>query len=43
MSRIVDAISKAVESGLNQDWVTMGTSIAKALAQGIDAISGLFG
>lgn len=43
MSGIVDAINQAVQSGLEQDWVTMGTNIAKALAQGIDVIAGFFG
>ncbi|UXV43739.1 beta-class phenol-soluble modulin [Staphylococcus simulans] len=43
MSGIVDTISQAIQSGLEQDWVTMGTNIAEALAQGIDFISGFFG
>ncbi|MDY5061174.1 beta-class phenol-soluble modulin [Staphylococcus simulans] len=43
MSGVIDAISQATQSGLNQDWVTMGTNIAKTLAQGIDVISGFFG
>jgi hypothetical protein len=43
MSGIVEAISNAVKSGLDQDWVTMGTSIAEAVAKGVDAIAGLIG
>ena len=43
MSSIVEAISNAVKSGLGHDWVSMGTSIADAVAKGIDAISGLIG
>lgn len=43
MSGIVEAISNAVKSGLGHDWVSMGTSIADAVAKGIDAISGLIG
>ncbi|MEB8101085.1 beta-class phenol-soluble modulin [Staphylococcus xylosus] len=43
MSGIVEAISNAVKSGINQDWVSMGTSIADALAKGVDAIIGLIG
>ncbi|EFU83627.1 beta-class phenol-soluble modulin [Staphylococcus lugdunensis] len=43
MSGIIEAITKAVQAGLDKDWATMGTSIAEALAKGIDAIAGLFG
>ncbi|KXA44340.1 MULTISPECIES: beta-class phenol-soluble modulin [Staphylococcus] len=43
MAGIVDTIGQAIQSGLNQDWVTMGTNIAKALAQGIDVVSGFIG
>ncbi|MBF7015955.1 beta-class phenol-soluble modulin [Staphylococcus durrellii] len=43
MSGIVEAISNAVKSGLGHDWVSMGTSIADAVAKGIDSISGLIG
>lgn len=40
MSNFVNAISEAVKAGLNADWITMGTSIADALAKGADFILG---
>lgn len=42
MSGVVEAISNAVQAGLDKDWVTMGTSIADIVAKGIDFITGLF-
>ena len=41
MSGIIEAITKAVQAGLDKDWATMGTSIAEALAKGVDFIIGL--
>ncbi|MCU5746648.1 beta-class phenol-soluble modulin [Staphylococcus sp. SQ8-PEA] len=43
MEGIVKSISEAVKAGLDKDWATMGTSIAEALAKGVDFISGFFG
>ena len=42
MSGIIEAITKAVQAGLDKDWATMGTSIAKHLLKAL-TISGLFG
>lgn len=43
MSSIVEAISNTVKSGLDHDWVNMGTSIADVVAKGVDFIAGFFG
>ena len=42
MSGIVGAISKVGQAGLDKDWATMATSIADALAKGVDFIAGFF-
>lgn len=43
MDGIFEAISKAVQAGLDKDWATMGTSIAEALAKDLEHyIIGLF-
>ncbi|AVL76282.1 MULTISPECIES: beta-class phenol-soluble modulin [Staphylococcus] len=43
MSEIVNSLKDAIESGINQDWVTMGTSIADVLAKGVDFALGFIG
>ncbi|MDW3831749.1 hemolysin activation protein [Staphylococcus sp. HMSC034G07] len=43
MSEIVNSLKEAIESGINQDWVTMGTSIADIVAKGVDFALGFVG
>ena len=43
MEGIVSSISDAVKAGLDKDCATMGTSIAEAVAKGVDFIAGFFG
>ncbi|MTV22844.1 beta-class phenol-soluble modulin [Staphylococcus delphini] len=43
MTELIDAIKNTIEAGINHDWVTLGTSIADIVANGISVISGFFG
>ena len=42
MDGILKQFLKQYKAGLDKDWATMGTSIAEALAKGVDFIIGLF-
>lgn len=42
MAGVVEAISNAVQVGLDKYWGTMGTSITDIVAKSVDFVTGLF-
>ncbi|MEJ7344679.1 MULTISPECIES: beta-class phenol-soluble modulin [Staphylococcus] len=43
MSKLVQAISDAVQAGQNQDWTKLGTSILDIVSNGVTELSKIFG
>ena len=43
MSKLVQAISDAVQTGQNQDWAKLGTSIVGIVENGVGILGKLFG
>ena len=43
MEKIANAVKSAIETGQNQDWTKLGTSILDIVSNGVTELSKIFG